>query len=297
MATRTEPFDDIVHRCYDALRRTLAGSRRHSRTDILAIGGGGPVQVVVLVKYVPEPLGTPTLGDDLLLVREGVEGALDPGDEYAVEAALQLVEANGGEVSLVSMGPEIAMSAIRKGLSMGAHSGVLISDPALRGSDALATARVLAGAVGRNPFDLVLAGVESTDGYTGTLPMTVAELLGIPSATFARKVDVTEGALRIERQTEGGYDVVECPLPALATVTGSAAEPRYPTLKGIMSAKTKPVDQPSLSDLGLSADDLAPLQQVTAASAAPEKGPGEVLQASDDAYVKVADVLAEAKVM
>ena len=162
------------------------------------------MQVVVLVKYVPEPLGTPTLGEDHLLVREGVEGALDPGDEYAVEAGLQLVEAHGGEVTLVSMGPEAAMSAIRKGLSMGAHAGVLVTDPALRGSDALATARVLAAVVGRNPFDLVLAGVESTDGYTGTLPMTVAELLGIPSASFARKLEVTDGTLRIERQTEDG---------------------------------------------------------------------------------------------
>jgi electron transfer flavoprotein beta subunit len=255
------------------------------------------MQVVVLVKYVPEPLGMPTLGEDFLLVREGVEGALDPGDEYAVEAALQLVEAHGGEVKVVSMGPEVAMSAIRKALSMGAHQGVLISDASLRGADALATGKVLSAAVGRNPFDLVLAGVESTDGYTGTLPMTVAEILGIPSATFARQVEVNDGTLRIERQTEGGYDVVECPLPALATVTGSAAEPRYPTLKGIMSAKQKPVEQISIAELGLSADDLQPSQRVTAATPAPEKGPGEILQAGDDAYAKVADVLAEAKVI
>jgi electron transfer flavoprotein beta subunit len=255
------------------------------------------MQVVVLVKYVPEPLGTPTLGDDLLLVREGVEGALDPGDEYAVEAALQVVEAHGGEVSLVSMGPEVAMGAIRKGLSMGANAGVLVSDPSLRGSDALATAKVLAAAVRRSPFDLVLAGVESTDGYTGTLAATVAELLDVPSATFARKLEVADGTLRIERQTEDGYDVVECPIPALATVTGSAAEPRYPTLKGIMSAKTKPVEQHSLADLGLSPDETAPTQRVTAASEAPQKGQGEVLQAGDDAVAKVTELLAAAKVI
>jgi electron transfer flavoprotein beta subunit len=255
------------------------------------------VNVVVLVKYVPEPLGTPTLGEDLLLVREGVEGALDPGDEFAVEAGLQLVEAQGGDVTLLSMGPEVAMSAIRKGLSMGATAGVLISDEALRGADALVTARVLAATVRRNAFDLVLAGVESTDGYTGTLPMTVAEILGIPSATFARTVEVNDGRLRIERQTEGGFDVVACPLPALATVTGSAAEPRYPTLKGIMSAKQKPVEQITVTDLGLSADDLQPSQRVTAATPAPEKGPGEILQAGDDAYARVADLLAEAKVI
>jgi electron transfer flavoprotein beta subunit len=255
------------------------------------------MQIVVLVKYVPEPQGTPTMGDDLLVVREGVEGALDPGDEYAVEAGLQLAEAHGGEVVLVSMGPEVAASAIRKGLSMGAHGGVLVSDPALRGADALATARVLAAAVGRNPFDVVLAGVESTDGSTGTLPITVAELLGIPSATFARRLEVVDGGLRIERPTEEGYDVIECPLPALVSVTGSGADPRYPTLKGIMSAKTKPLEQLALSDLGLSQADVAPTQRVTAAVAAAEKGPGEILQDGDEAARRVADVLADARVI
>jgi len=255
------------------------------------------MQVVVLVKYVPEPMGTPTLGEDLLLVREGVDGGLDPGDEYPIEAALRLVEAQGGEVTLVSMGPELATSAIRKGLSMGSHAGVLVSDPALRGADALATARVLAAVVARNPFDLVLAGVESTDGSTGTLPMTVAELLGVSSATFARNLAVEGQTLRIERPTEEGYDVIECPLPALATVTGSAAEPRYPTLKGIMSAKTKPLEQLTLAELGLSPADLAPTQRVTAATSAPEKAPGEILQAGDDAARRLADVLAEAKVI
>lgn len=253
------------------------------------------MQIVVLVKYVPEPQGTPTLGDDNLLVREGVDGSLDPGDEFAVEAALQLVAAHGGEVTLVSMGPEVATSALRKGFSMGASGGVLVTDPALRGADALATARVLSAAVQRSPFDLVLAGVESTDGYTGTLPMTVAELLGVPSATFARKVDADDGALRVERQTEAGYDVVTCPMPALVTVTGSAAEPRYPTLKGIMAAKSKPLEQLSLADLGLSEADVAPTQGVTSVSEAPEKAAGTVIAAGDDAAAKVAELLAEAK--
>jgi electron transfer flavoprotein beta subunit len=254
------------------------------------------MQIAVLVKYVPEPQGTPTLGEDLLLVREGVDGALDPGDEYAVEAALQIVEAHGGEITLVSMGPEVATSAIRKGLSMGAHAGVLVSDPALRGADVLATARVLAAALGRGSYDLVLAGVESTDGSTGTLPMAVAELLGVPSATFARKIEVRDGALRIERATEEGYDVIECPIPALATVTGSGAEPRYPTLKGIMSAKAKPLERLALADLGLAAADVAPNQRVTAVAAAPQKGPGEMLS-GEDAVRRLTDALAEAKVI
>jgi len=253
------------------------------------------MQIVVLVKYVPEPQGTPTLGPDNLLVREGVEGALDPGDEFAVEAALQLAEAHGGEVTLVSMGPEVAAAGLRKGFSMGANAGVLVSDPALRGADVLATAKVLAAAVKRSQVDLVLAGVESTDGYTGTLPMAVAELLGVPSATFARKVEVADATLRVERQTEAGYDVVTCPLPALVTVTGSGAEPRYPTLKGIMAAKSKPLESLSLADLGLSVGDIAPTQSVTAVSEAPEKAGGVVIQADDDAAAKVADLLAEAK--
>jgi electron transfer flavoprotein beta subunit len=156
---------------------------------------------------------------------------------------------------------------------------------------------VLAAALERSPFDLVLAGVESTDGYTGTLPMTVAELLGIPSATFARKVEVADGALRVERQTEAGYEVVTCPLPALATVTGSSAEPRYPTLKGIMAAKSKPLEQLALADLGLSADDVAPSQSVTAVSDAPTKAAGAVLQAGDEAIAKAAELLADAKVI
>jgi electron transfer flavoprotein beta subunit len=249
-----------------------------------------------LVKYVPDPTGTPRLGADHLVLREG-EGALDPGDEYAVEAALRLVEADEGEVILLTMGPEGATTAIRRGLSMGAHRGVHVTDPALRGSDALGTAKVLAAAIMRQPFDLVLSGVESTDGYTGTMPMAVAELLGVPSATFARTIEVAEGVLRIERQTDLGYDVLEAPLPALATVTGSGAEPRYPTLKGIMAAKSKPVEQLSLGDLGLSAGDIAPSQRVLTVTPAPEKGAGEVIPAGEDAARRIADLLSEAKVI
>jgi electron transfer flavoprotein beta subunit len=254
------------------------------------------MQVVVLVKYVPDPTGTPKLGEDHLVQREA-DGALDPGDEYAVEAALRLVEADEGEVTLLTMGPEGAAAAIRRGLSMGAHRGVHVTDPTLRGSDALGTAKVLAAAIGRQPFDLVLSGVESTDGYTGTLPMAVAELLGVPSATFARTIEVTDGTLRIERQTDLGYDVVEAPLPALATITGSGAEPRYPTLKGIMAAKSKPVEQLSLTDLGLSEGDVAPSQRVLTVTATTEKGPGEVIQAGDDAARRIADLLSDAKVI
>jgi electron transfer flavoprotein beta subunit len=255
------------------------------------------MNVVVCAKYVPNPNGIPELGDDNLLKREGVEGALDPGDEYGVEAGLQIAEAQGGEVTLVSMGPEPATAAVRKALSMGAHRAVLVSDSSLRGSDALATARVLAAAIKRQDYDLVIAGVESTDGYTGTLPMTLAELLGVPSVTFARKVEIADGAVRVERQTELGYDTVEAPLPVVVTVTAGATEPRYPTLKGIMQAKQKPVDKLSLQDLELSGDDVAPTQRVEAVNQAPEKGPGQVALDADEGVTKAVHFLSEAKVI
>ena len=127
--------------------------------------------------------------------------------------------------------------------------------------------------------------------------MTVAELLEIPSATFARKVEVVDGSLRVERQTEGGYDIVESSLPALATVTGSAAEPRYPTLRGIMQSKQKPVEQLAVADLGIAAEDVAPSQRVVAVQAAAEKGPGEIIEAGDDAAARIAEILSEAKVI
>jgi electron transfer flavoprotein beta subunit len=253
------------------------------------------MNIVVLVKSIPDPGGDAELGEDFLVKRDA-EGSLDPGDEYAVEAALQLAEASEGEVAVVSMGPEGAAAAIRRALSMGAHRAVVITDDALRGSDVLATARVLAAAIGRAPFDLVLTGVESTDGYTGTLPMTVAELLGLPAVTFARKIDQADGGIRVERQTEGGYDVVASSLPALATVTAAATEPRYPTLKGIMGAKAKPLETLSLADLGLTADAVAPTQRVAAVEPAPQKASGEIVQ-GDAAAGRVADLLAEAKVI
>ncbi len=255
------------------------------------------MNVVVLSKYIPNPTGTPELGDDFLVKREGVEGGLDPGDEYAVEAALQIAEKAGGEVTVVSMGPEPAMAAVRKALSLGCAKGVLVTDDALRGSDVLVTARVLAKAIDRGGFDLVLAGVESTDGSTGTLPLALAELLGVPSLTFARKVDVAEGTVTIERQTEAGYDVVACSLPALVTVTAGATEPRYPTLKGIMQAKQKPVDQVSLSDLGLSDADAKPTQTVTGIEDAPERGAGEIVENESEGAARIAQFLQDAKVL
>jgi electron transfer flavoprotein beta subunit len=256
------------------------------------------VNVIVLTKWVPEPEGTPTLGDDGLLVREGADGALDPGDEYGLEAALQLVEAaSDGEITLLTMGPDVAHAALQRGLAMGAHRGVRITDDALRGADALVTARVLAAAIRRQEYDLVIGGVESTDGYTGTVPASIAELLGVPSLTFARELHLSDATLTIERQTAAGYDVIVTSLPAVVTVTAGATEPRYPSLKGVMAAKSKPVETFSVTDLGLSPEDVRATQTVAEVADAPPKQGGETIEFDEATPARIADLLAEAKVI
>jgi electron transfer flavoprotein beta subunit len=255
------------------------------------------VNVVVLAKYVPNPTGTPELGPDNLLIREGVEGSLDPGDEPAIEAALEVAEKAGGEVTVVSMGPEVAMDAVRKALSVGVHKGVLVTDDALRGSDTLVTATVLSAAIQLQEFDLVFAAVESTDGYTGTMPQTIAEFLGIPALTYARSFELTDGGIKIERQTENGYQVIESALPALVTVTAGATTPRYPTLKGIMAAKQKPVERHTLADLGLTPEGVEASQTVSAVEAAPERQAGELVEDADEGVSKAVQLLKEAKVI
>jgi electron transfer flavoprotein beta subunit len=255
------------------------------------------VQIVVLTKWVPSPEGTPELGPDHLLVREGAEGALDPSDEIGVEAALQLVEGDGGEVVALSMGPDDALPAVQRALAMGAHRGVLVTDPALRGADTLVTARVLAAAIRRIEPELVIAGVESTDGYTGTLPITLAELLGVDGVTAARRMDIAEGRLRIERQTDAGYDVVSCPLPAVVALTAGATQPRYPSLKGIMAARSKPLERLSAAELELEPAELEQTQHVVEVRAAPEKPGGEIVHADGHTAARIADLLAEAGVI
>jgi electron transfer flavoprotein beta subunit len=250
------------------------------------------MKITVLAKFVPNPTGTPQLGADNLLVRDGGDGALDPGDEYGLELALQLVEAGGGEVTVVSMGPDEALAGVRRALAMGAHKGVLVTDPSLRGADALVTARVLAAAIARAPYDLVIAGAESTDGYTGTMPVTIAEFLDIASVTAVRKLEPDGDGYRVERQTESGYDVLRSPSPTLVTVTAGATEPRYPSLKGIMAAKAKPVDHLSTTDLGVS--DVISAQSVVMVVDAPAKAGGEIV-AGDEAVGRIADLLQEAK--
>jgi electron transfer flavoprotein beta subunit len=269
----------------------------HRDQPTRAVGEVGSIRamnITVCTKYVPNPTGTPELGSDNLLVRTAGNGALDPGDEYGLELALQLTEASGGEVTVVSMGPAEALAGVQRALAMGAHKGVLVTDEGLRGADALVTARVLAAVIARTNADLVIAGAESTDGYTGTVPVTVAELLGIASVTAVRKLETDDDGFRVERQTEAGYDVLRAPSPALITVTAGATEPRYPSLKGIMAAKSKPVEHLTAADLGVS--DLTSAQSVGTVADAPAKAGGEIVS-GDEAIGRIADLLAEAKVI
>src|SRR5712692_2017085 len=192
------------------------------------------MNVLVCVKQIPDPNVPGKLDpQSKRLVREGVDVVLDPGDEHAVEAGLQVIEKDGGEAAIISMGPPRAMEAIRRALAMGAHRGILITDPGLENSDALSTARAIAGAIKGQTYDLIICGTESTDGSSGAVPAQLAELLGLPLLSFAKKLEVSDGKAQIDRQTDDGYDVVEAPLPAVVTVTGGINEARYPALRGI----------------------------------------------------------------
>jgi electron transfer flavoprotein beta subunit len=251
---------------------------------------------VVCVKHIPDP-NVPGEMDGDVLKRDGVQGVLDPGDEFGVEAALLLKEAHGGDVTVVSMGPEPAQEAVRRALSMGADRSILVTDDALRGADALITARVLAAAIKRVEYDIVIAGVESTDGYTGTMPSSLAEFLGLPQLTFANAVEVEDGVVSVHRQTSSGYHVVECSLPALVTVTAGVNEPRYPSFKGIMAAKKKPQEQLSLADLGLGAGHLSSDQRVEELTSEEERRAGEVVADDGQGASRIADFLKAAKVI
>jgi len=259
------------------------------------------MNVVVCVKQIPDPAAKQALDPQTHnLVREG-KLILDDSDAYGVEMGLQLAEqAGGGEVTLVSMAPGGETSGLRTALAMGAAKAILVSDDALAGSDALSTAKVLAKAVDRAAPDLIIAATESTDGYTGTMPVQLAEVLGLPSVTFAKKVSVGEGTVHVERQTEAGYDEVECPLPAVVTVTAGVVEPRYPSFKGIMAAKSKPVDQVTLADLGIDAGQVGAAgarQEVTDVAAAEARGAGELVVDEGDGFEHVVRFLEQLKLV
>jgi len=252
------------------------------------------LKIVVTVKQVPDPNSNLTLEGDNSISREK-EAVLDPGDECGVEEGLQLKEAHGGEVILVSMGPERAKDAIRKGLSMGADRAVLVSDAQLAGADALLTARVLAAAIKQEEPDLVICATESYDGSTGMVPPMLAELLGFPQLTFAKKVEVEGSMVKIHRQTADGYQIVEALTPALITVTAAIAEPRYASLKGIMAARSKEIKQIAFGDLGV--EKTEPAETIEGVVDAETRKAGEVIEDDGTAVDKIVRVLAAAKVL
>jgi len=252
------------------------------------------MNVLVCTKQIPDPAAPYQLDAETHFLERPTDQILDDTDRYGVEMGLQVAEQTGGSVTLVSMGPAGSLQGIRQALAMGAAKAIVIEDPALRGADSWTTAQVLAAAIKREEFDLVIAGTESTDGSAGVLPQQLAELLGVPSLTFAKHLEQDDGIVRIQRQTGYGYDVVESPTPVLVTVTSGVVEPRYPTFKGIMEAKKKPIDVIGLGNLGVSPTSM---QRIVEVRPAPERASGELIEDDGEGYQRIVQALEQAKVI
>jgi len=260
------------------------------------------MNIVVLVKQVPDTYSERKLRDsDGVLDRDATDAVLDEINERAVEAALQIKEAGDAEVTVLTMGPDRATDAIRKALSMGADKAVHLSDTALAGSDAITTAKALAKAIGTvGQVDLVLAGNEASDGRGGAMAAMVAELLGYPALTHAREISVDGGAVTVKRETDEGVTHLTADLPAVISVGEKINEPRYPSFKGIMAAKKKPVTTLSLADAGLDAGEVGlanALSTVTSAAPKPPKAAGEKIDDEGDGGAKIAAYLVGQKLI
>lgn len=257
------------------------------------------MNIVVLVKQIPDPSVVGSMDSSFRYVRVG-KIVLDDADLYGVEMALQLRDAAGsGTVSVVSMVPGGEVTGVRTALAMGADSAVIVSDDALTNAHALATAKVLNAAIDKTgDVDLVIAGTESSDGYTGTIPAQIAALRGVSALTFATSVTHEGDAIVIKRQSNEGTDVVRATLPAVISVTAGVVEPRYPNFKGIMAAKSKPAEVVSLSDLGIDAASLnIDSQKVTDVSDAPGRESGVKITDVDIAADKIVEFLETAGVL
>lgn len=258
------------------------------------------MNVAVCVKQVPDTTVTKSIKPDTLRLEREVQAVPNPFDEYAVEEALRIAEARGGTVTAVCVGPAKAQESLRRVFAMGVEKGILVADDALAGSDTLGTARALASALRTEPFDLIICGQQSTDAMTGIVPGRVAELLGLPQLTYARKVTVGEGKVTIERQTDEGALVVEAPTPVLITVVKGLNEPRYPSLKGIMAAKKKEIKQYDLAALGLSAADVGRAgarTEVLELAYAPARQAGTVVKAEGRGGQLIAEFLEKARLI
>jgi len=263
------------------------------------------MKIVVCVKHVPDAQGDRRFAGDGTVDRAGVDGLLSELDEYAVEEALKLSEANAGStVTVVTVGPDGASDAVRKSLQMGADAGVHVVDDALHGSDAFATSLVLAKAIATLEYDVVITGMASTDAGMSVVPALVADRLGLPQVTFAGSLSVEgdgPGAkVVIERDGDAFTEVVESALPALVSVTDQINEPRYPSFKGIMAAKKKPVTTLTLADLGVSADEVglaAAWTSVAGVTQRPPRAAGTVVTDEGDGGAKLVEFLAGAKLV
>jgi electron transfer flavoprotein beta subunit len=260
------------------------------------------MHVAVCVKQIPDPAAPGELDPGTKTLKRAGRLVMDDSDSYGVEMALQLVaEAGGGSVTVISMAPNQEVKGVKDALAMGADKAIVVTDDALQGSDSLSTAKVLAACVQRaGDVDLVLAATESTDGYTGTLPVQLAELLGLPSVTFAKKVSTDGSKVTVDRQTEAGYDEVEAPLPAVVTVTAGVVEPRYPSFKAIMAAKNKPVELLSLADLGVDAGAVGwagARQEITEVKEAEARQAGDIVEDDGDGHMKIVAFLEKLKVV
>ena len=255
------------------------------------------MKMYVCIKQIPDPNTVVSKLDPSTkrLVRSGVSLVLDPGDETTISAAIKLRDTLGGsELVAVSMGPTSAQEAMRRALAMGADSAILVTDPALAGSDALGTARVLAAVLKREQADLIFCSTESTDGYTGMVPGGIAEFLGIPQLTFARDIQIEGQKAVIKRVTQTGYQTVESALPAVVTIASGSYEAIYPTMKGIMGAKKKPFTQLSLSDLGIDASQVGEAgarERVVTVGKAEARAAGQILKDDGNAAQTIADFL------
>ena len=260
------------------------------------------MKIVVCVKQVPDSWAEKKLNPaDNTLDRDAVDAVVNELDEFAIEEALQIQERLGADnctVTILSIGPEKAIESVRKGLQMGADDGVHVVDDAMHGSDALATSAVLAAAVDKLEPDLVLMGSESTDARMSVVPAMVSERTGRPQLTFAAKVDLDGDTVRVQRMTDYGYDVVEATLPALVSVVEKINEPRYPSFKGIMAAKKKPVETLSLTDLGVDGASVGlggSWSAVDDFAARPPRAAGTVVTDEGDGGVKLAEFLSAQK--
>jgi electron transfer flavoprotein beta subunit len=261
------------------------------------------MNIVVCVKYVPDAQAERTFNaSDNTTDRDNVDGLLSELDEYAVEAALKLVEAGEGEVTVVTVGPDQAADAIKKALQMGADKGVHVNDAAIHGSDAVATSLVLAEAIKKlsaeASADLVITGMASTDGTMGVVPTMLAERLGLPAVTLASELTVDGGTATIRRDGDASTQTITASLPALVSVTDQINEPRYPSFKGIMAAKKKPVETWSLADLGVDASQVgldAAWTKVESFAARPPRSKGEIVTDEGDGGTKLAEFLASRK--